>query len=405
MKTIIILGEEFWFPYKYEKYNTIGAENLKNKILEKNKDINIVILNSPRNIINEIEKYDNLIGVFLFHDVFSDSFVDNKSIYEMKNFFDNLEKKIYLYPGVNKTLLFGSKKYYKTLIEEIPYSSLPHSDVLEFKNYQGNKDEKIIKNNLIKKMKILFEKFDKIVVKKGFSYEGKQVKIFKKQILNDKEELNKKLDSLNFKKFFNVGGNAIKWEKNMDRYYILQGFNRKIKNNNLNEFRVFFLNGKAKYISWGDQIPNLCTDDSLDNYTYSLDDFENMRDGDIGKSERSVNSLNNVNKNLMIQVLRFAKRVYQDFKPKFWSNRFNITDPIIFRVDVSFAVDPIFQDEYSINIEGFDEKVRLYVNELEIDPTNFFYNYTMCKKDNTITSNYLEELVANYINIHIDFLK
>ena len=45
---------------------------------------------------------------------------------------------------------------------------------------------------------------------------------------------------------------------------------------------------------------------------------------------------------------------------------------ILFRTDISYTNDPIFMDKFSVNIEGMDSKVRLYVNELEIDPTNFF---------------------------------
>ena len=58
-------------------------------------------------------------------------------------------------------------------------------------------------------------------------------------------------------------------------------------------------------------------------------------------------------------------------------------------------------DKYSINIEGMDSKVRLYVNELEIDPTNYFFNNTVCKKNKIITSEYLEKIFGNLINNYI----
>ena len=105
------------------------------------------------------------------------------------------------------------------------------------------------------------------------------------------------------------------------------------------------------------------------------------------------------NKNLLVEVLRFAKRVYNDFLPTFWDKP---EPPILFRLDISYAIDPLFMDKYSIDIEGFDSKVRLYVNEIEIDPTNYFYNNIVCKKNVNITTEYLEKLFGNLINKYIN---
>jgi len=403
MKTVIILGEEYWFARDYENFKTIGADKLIKKIKEENKDLRIVFLDSPRNIINEIKKYDNVIGIFLFHDVFSDSFVDRKTIKEMKGFFSNLEEKIYLYPGVEKTMLFGSKGYYKTLIDEMPYASLPYSDVLEIKNYQGESDEGKIKDLLIEKSKKLFETFDKIVIKKGYSYEGKQVKVLPKSILDNMELFREKLDGLNFKKFFGQGGNAIKWEKGVDRYYILQGYNRIVKKRT-NEYRVFILNGLVKYIAWGDNLPNLCSEDESYKEKYNLNNLVTPeREGELSRTFQSIDRLNNFNRELLVEVLRFTKKVYNDFKPKFWSSKIGMEHPILFRVDVSYAEDDIFQDEHSIELDG--RKIRLYVNELEIDPTSFFYNHTVCQKNKEISSEYLEEKMGEYINEHLKKIK
>lgn len=395
MKTVIILGEEYWFARHYDTLRTLEASSLIEKIKENLNDINIVFLDNPRNIINEIKKYKDVVGLFLFHDIFSDSFVDKKMMKEMKGFINNLD--IYVYPGVEKTLLFGSKGYYKMLM---PYASLPHSDVLEIKNYQGESDENRIKDLLIEKSKKLFKKFDKIVIKKGYSYEGKQVKVFSKNILENIKLFRDKLEGLNYKKFFGQGGNAIKWEKGMDRYYILQGYN-KVVTKRINEFRVFFFDGLAKYIAWGTGLLNLCVEDVdyREMYSYEM----NNRQGELGSNYQSIDKLNKIDKNLLTEVLRFAKKVYQDFKPKFWNNELDLDNPILFRIDVSFAVDDIFQDEHSIELDG--QKIRLYVNELEIDPTNFFYNKTICQRNKEITSSYLEETMGKLINKHIKKLE
>ena len=80
--------------------------------------------------------------------------------------------------------------------------------------------------------------------------------------------------------------------------------------------------------------------------------------------------------------------------------------PILFRVDVSYAVDPEFQDKYSINVAGFSNPIRLYANELEIDPTSFFYNpFKKCKSDETFSSKEIQKNMAKYITKYIRELK
>ena len=48
--------------------------------------------------------------------------------------------------------------------------------------------------------------------------------------------------------------------------------------------------------------------------------------------------------------------------------------------DISYAEDELFMDEHGIDVDGFDKPIRLYINEMEIDPTNYFYNNILCKK-------------------------
>ena len=64
-------------------------------------------------------------------------------------------------------------------------------------------------------------------------------------------------------------------------------------------------------------------------------------------------------------------------------------------------MDKEFIDEHSINIKGFDSKVRLYVNELEVDPTHYFYNNLVCKKNKEINTKYVQELTGGLINEYI----
>ena len=153
-KYIIIIGEEYWFDVKYE-------HKMRKKIFEetyekskhllktlKNNDskYEYKILNGPRNLVKNIEEigYDNIRAIFFFHDVFSDSILNNMTIRDIKDYLRGIEKKhnIFMYPGIDNTLLFASKKYYDILSKKLEHTILPKSEVLHHKDYQGYKDEK-----------------------------------------------------------------------------------------------------------------------------------------------------------------------------------------------------------------------------------------------------------------------
>jgi hypothetical protein len=216
----------------------------------------------------------------------------------------------------------------------------------------------------------LFKIFQKIVIKKGYSYEAKQVKIFNRDNIVDFYDFRHKVRTLNYKEFWGKKINAINMDKGIDRYYIIQGFN-KIVTKRKNEYRVFFHNGRAKYIAHGDKIPNYCL-------------------------------TNKENSDLLVKIIKFAKKLFKDYIKIVWTQD---RLPILFRIDVSYAIDPEFQDEYSIKIDGFDTPVRIYANELEIDPTSFFYNRFICTNDETFTSQKIQENLAKYLNKYIKSLK
>ena len=99
----------------------------------------------------------------------------------------------------------------------------------------------------------------------------------------------------------------------------------------MNEYRVFFFGGIAKYIAWGDDIPNLCTSDyetETDKSNYSSnnsnidDDYEALNKDDKNIKKK----LSNLNPSLGREVLRFAKRVYKDYLKIFWKNDFRVGD-------------------------------------------------------------------------------
>lgn len=370
MKNILILGEEYWF--KKESNSLFTESTFLLNYLEKKRDkrYNYIILQNPQELtkkINEIKK-ENIKAIFLFQDVLSDANLNNFTILEMKNYLSSLG--VFIYPPVDIIDMFGSKNYNNILNIKLKYASLPHTQVLKFSNYKPYQDEKIITQTLFKVVEKLFKIFQKIVIKKGYSYEAKQVKTFNRDNIEDFYDFRHKVRTLNYKEFWGKKINAINMDKGIDRYYIIQGFN-KIVTKRKNEYRIFFHNGRAKYIAHGDKVPNYC----LKNKDHS---------------------------DLLVHIIQFAKKLFKDYIKIIWSED---RLPILFRIDVSYAIDPEFQDEYSKKIDGFDMPVRIYANELEIDPTSFFYNRFICANDETFTSQQMQENLAKYLNKYIKLLK
>jgi hypothetical protein len=288
----------------------------------------------------------------------------------MKNYLKELHKNnIYIYPQVDIIDNFGGKQYYNTLINKLQFAALPYSRVLVFSKYSQFKDEKIIKTKLWKNINDMWKFSDKIVVKKGYSYEGKQVITLNKNEIKDFYSFADKISKLNLRKFFGSFSNSIFMDNGIDRYYILQPYNQIVVDRN-NEFRVFFIDGKIKYIGKGSRLPNTCIADEI-------------------------------KKPLEYEIIKFAKKLYKKYIPLIWNEKRN---PILFRIDVSYAIDDIFQDDYSIKIKGYDKPIRIYCNELEIDPTSYFYNSFLCNADKNFNTKKIQIYMAKTINKYINSL-
>lgn len=398
---VLILGEQYWFENKKEY---IVRSSILLNALNGMKKYKVIISNNPIEFFNKIKKLDKkrIKLIFLFQDIIGDSFLNKININTMYKYLINLRKKykIIFYPGIEETNYFSSKKYYHTLLNKMYYSVLPHTHVLEIK--------KFIKSDLtflLRRIKFicdkLIKKFDNIVIKKGYSYNSIQVAIIDKEEVDSIDKLSKTLLSLEKKDSFDITDNALKWELDTNRIYIIQGYNNIINESDFGEYRVFFIDGKPKYISWGDDFPNLCIDDVQKQTIFKY----NINDNDT-----SVNNLLNLNngKSLNIidpeiskYVIKFAKKVYSDFIKIFWKKKNKVKHPIIFRIDISWTSNKHFQDSNSVYLKNSKKRIRLYVNELEIDPTHFFYNNFICKRNNLINSANIQrevsKLIINYI--------
>lgn len=406
-KNVIVLGEEYWFNVKTKMYDFVEAKYLLEQ-LENNNKFNYFILKNPGELLDKINELgeENIFAIFLFQDILSDSFLNKIPLYQMKKYIINLQKKhnIHVYPGIGVTDMFGSKKYYDILVSKMQYSALPHSRVVVMKKFNNNTDNKILLKKLHNESKMMLKTFEKIIIKKGYSYEGKQVQFIDRNTINDMKLFTEKIEKLDKKKYFGVKTDASIWENNIDRYYILQGNNNVIKEAS-NEYRVYFFNGKAKYMAWADNVPNQCTDDveiySDDEFSYKPKDIVNDKGYKILNTKKeNIEILNSFNPALGTEILRFAKKVYTDFLKYFWHDK-PTEHPIMFRVDISYADDKIFMDNHSIMVDGFKKPLRLYINEMEIDPTNYFYNNILCKKNKDINAKNIQihmgKLINNYL--------
>jgi hypothetical protein len=284
----------------------------------------------------------------------------------MKQYLINL-KNIFIYPPVEIIDIFGSKKYNLTLNEQLIEAQLPHTEVLKYPNYQNTpKDDNMIFTYLFKTATKLLQKFEKIVIKKGYSYEGKQVITFTRDDIKNFNDFRYKAYKLNFKNFWGIKQDSKSLDKNIDRYYIIQGYNQTIIDRK-NEYRVFFYNGEPKYIAHGHKFSNYCT---------------------INNDSILVN-----------KIISFAQSVFQKYIKIIWKLD---KMPILFRIDVSYAIDPLFQDDNSIKINN--DTIRLYVNEMEIDPTSYFYNNFTCKDHDEFSSEEMQIEMAKYLTKYINSL-
>ena len=113
-KYIIILAEEYWHDIESKNYKFINAKYLLNKIKNENR-YDIKILKFPGELLSSIDRLgkSNIKAIFIFQDIFSDSFLNKISIIDMKNKIKSLrdDHGVHIDPGIDVTDRFASKKY------------------------------------------------------------------------------------------------------------------------------------------------------------------------------------------------------------------------------------------------------------------------------------------------------
>ena len=329
--------------------------------------------------------------VFIFQDILSDCNLNVVNIKEMIDYMKFLNDKhnICIYPKIEDMNFFASKKYYSLLKKNMNYSILPSLEVIEIKDF--SKDKLI---NLLNKIEFyagrLFKKFDHVLINKG--YNSKKNIILSRGILNCRKKLIQKILYLEDANLIEKNV-SLDCESNVSKVYIIQGFYNIKKKNRISEYKILFLNGNQKYISLGDNFPNLCVEDVYCNINKNYDS-DNLSSNLI--IDNIINNLNNVDKEITKYVLAFSKIVYKDFINTYFRGK----HPLIFNLNISWSDYKGVQDKHTLYLKESKKWIRLYINDLDLRPKNFLYDNILSKNNESINSNIqndLLKLIFNYL--------
>lgn len=302
---ILIIGHYLNFRTTY--YNKFPEIFLK-KLREKNLKYKIVNANK-----NEIEPYlKDTKYIISFEELVTKNiysfFNENLKLIDMFNYFKKIEETIPIYPPTKFYNITASKKYLKILPKKL---ILPHTKVFYF-------HKKNIKDKLIKYQK---KNINKLVIKCGYSGDADHV-----FFISNNEILT-------------IIPKLTDYYKLVGRKYlvIIQPYNE-IVNNRLNEYRFNFIDGEmSDIVAFG-----------------------------IFKKPNGIIRIPNkeINKNIPLEnnIIKYAKDAYSVIY-----NYLKYT-PVYLRIDVSYAIDSMFMDKYSI-----DNK-RFYINEIENLDGTFYFN-------------------------------
>jgi hypothetical protein len=164
MKNIIILGEEYWFQKNYSIF-TEAKYLLKSLEFHRDKDkYNYIILKSPTELISTINsiKEKNIKAIFLFQDILSDSYLNNKTILDIMSIVTNsvsigdvIETNIYsdqnwflqnihgFYTCVNTSYTMNNIKNNKQLKTKFDYDLVFSADLNKTSSKNINKKKNI----------------------------------------------------------------------------------------------------------------------------------------------------------------------------------------------------------------------------------------------------------------------
>lgn len=361
----------------YNKYNLRDRDYfprvflyslLKQKFEENNYDI-VLLKDDYPNQINKIRETRDIDLILNFEDYyirFSRHFHSNMNLKNVYNYFINLEKEgINIYPPPKFHFYTNSKSYAIELYKNNEFV-LPHSKTFIL---DSNKNWNDIRYH-IKKLK---ELCDFSVIKLSFSADMIDIFYIRN---NNKKFLNNFIDYDDFSKVEDLYNSYIDKDE-LDLVIIVQPFND-IVSKRENEYRMWYI------------------DDKFVNYFC----FGPVKDIKSGKIVRMINNVLYDDKNdIHKELLKLGNRLYEFMKAKiieYVGYDFKI---LALRLDMSYAMEDIFIDDYSKDINN--KKIRFYCNELENIDGTFYINipiqHNNKKFDTKIFQNKLANTITKYL--------
>ena len=376
---------------QYNKYNLQERDKypriffyklLKRKLEEKGYKVILFKSDYPKEIndILDKQKIDLIINFEDYFIRYSRHFHSNLNLADAYKFYQILEdKNIKIYPPPRFHIYTNSKEYALELYKHTEFV-LPHSKTFLLKYDDDNKKEKIkIEEHINKLGKIC----DYTLIKVSYSADMVDIFFIKNNNETDiKLPLAIKNNVINIEeldKVFKLYDKYLDFDKR-DLVIIIQPYNDVVANRET-EYRMWYLNSKfVGYFCFG------------------------IVKNDEGKVVKLLNNIKYDNTNeIHKHLLDLADKIY-----KFINNEVNkiLNKPdfklLALRIDMSYATDEIFQDEYSVILED-GIKYRFYCNELENIDGTFYLNLPIL---DTKTNKKYEslEFQNNLVNILINNL-
>ena len=351
---------------QYNKYNLQERDKypriffykqLKRKLEEKGYKVILFKSDYPKEI-NDIlnkQKIDLIINFEDYYIRYSRHFHSNLNLADAYKFYEILEEKnIKIYPPPRFHIYTNSKEYALELYKHTEFV-LPHSKtfLLKYDDNNDNNDNKNEKRKIEEHIDISSKICDYTLIK--VSYSADMVDIFfiknnnKSNIKLPLAITNNVININELDKVFKLYDKYLKYDKR-DLVIIIQPYNSIVANRET-EYRMWYLNSKfVGYFCFGivkneegkvvKLIYNVKYDNSNKIHKYLLD-----------LAEKIYNFINNEVKKILNKP---------DFKL------------LALRIDMSYATDEIFQDEYSVILDG--KKYRFYCTELENLDGTFYLN-------------------------------
>ena len=325
--------------------------------------------------INKKKKVDLLIN---FEDLFVDRsvprFFSGMNIAEAFAFYKNLESKgTVMYPPADFVYYTNSKMYSADLHSSPEYAEfvLPKSSAFVFPYHDNGALNKSWRE-MTTYFKRMQDETDYIIVKTGFSSDMNDVYLVVTPKAESEQQFPKDLErAFPEDKRFILDENISELrdfifdfirENNVDIVVVAEPYN-KILTQRKNEYRMWYLGGKfVNYFCFGNERDEEQKLKLIDNQAY--------------------NQKNDIHVNLKALADKLYQIILQKIRSLLKNDEFV---PVAMRLDMSYAVDPLFLDKHAVTIKQ-KGNVRFYCNEIENIDGTFYTNIPVLDENGHKTS-------------------